>query len=95
MLHFVLYQTQTLGEYNMITSLQLWQVWAAGFATALLKKRSSSANPIVEVAKVNGLESEVSASEVEEKEPGMIEIMLLSALEKLFSFLLNLPDVNQ
>ncbi|KAH7566387.1 hypothetical protein ACOSP7_022838 [Xanthoceras sorbifolium] len=69
------------------------KVWAAGFGVALLKKRSSSTNPAVEAR--NGLEGEVNVSKKQEKEIQMFETMLLSLLEKIFSFLLNLPDVNQ
>ena len=62
------------------------QVWAAGFAAAILKKRSSS---------INGLESAVTDSKLQKEEPGMIEAVLLSALEKFFAFVLNMPDVNR
>ncbi|KAK8663956.1 hypothetical protein V6N13_083761 [Hibiscus sabdariffa] len=58
------------------------KVWAAGFTAAILKKRSSL---------VNGLESAVTDS----KEPGMIETVLLSALEKFFASILNMPEVNR
>ncbi|KAK8556831.1 hypothetical protein V6N13_064829 [Hibiscus sabdariffa] len=58
------------------------KVWAAGFTAAILKKRSSL---------VNGLESAVTDS----KEPGMVEAVLLSALEKFFGSILNMPEVNR
>ncbi|KAK3224147.1 hypothetical protein Dsin_011172 [Dipteronia sinensis] len=67
------------------------KVWAAGFGAAFLKKRSSSTNPAVEA--INGLEGEVNVSKTQEKQ--MFEIMLLSSLEKIFTFILNLPDANQ
>ncbi|KAK9284880.1 hypothetical protein L1049_024060 [Liquidambar formosana] len=70
------------------------QVWAAGFAAALLKKRSSSAYPLVEGRERNELESEVNVSKMQEEEPQIIETILLLVLEKLFSFLLQLPDIN-
>ncbi|XWS45441.1 hypothetical protein CRYUN_Cryun15aG0137100 [Craigia yunnanensis] len=62
------------------------KVWAAGFAAAILKKRNPS---------INGLESAVTDSKLQKEEPGMIEAVLLSALEKFFAFILNMPDVNR
>lgn len=79
----------------MVVHFQSWQVWAAGFAAAILKKRSSSTYPTVEAQKVNGAEAELSASNLQEPKPQMIEAMVLSSLEKFFSYVLNLPDVNQ
>ncbi|XAR57910.1 hypothetical protein NMG60_11026213 [Bertholletia excelsa] len=69
------------------------RVFAAGFTAALLGKRSSSAYPSMAVGE--GIRSEMSSSETELKEPLLVEIMLLVAFEKLFSFLLNLPAVKQ
>lgn len=71
------------------------KVWAGGFGAAILKKHSSSAYPIVEDRKINGLEGQVSASKMQYKEQDIIETVLLSLLEKLFSYIINLPDVNQ
>ncbi|KAG8481640.1 hypothetical protein CXB51_026508 [Gossypium anomalum] len=62
------------------------KVWAAGFAAAILKKQSSL---------VNGLESAETDSKLQKVEPGIIESVLLSALENLFKFVLNMPDVNR
>lgn len=75
--------------------LQLFQVWAAGFATALLKKNSSATYPSSETGGGTQLGSATNRSKIEEKEPFLIETLLLFAFEKLFSCLLNLPDVNQ
>ncbi|KAL2551555.1 transmembrane protein 53 [Forsythia ovata] len=71
------------------------KVWAAGFTAALLKKRSSAVYPSVEAGDGNRLGSAINGSKIQEKEPLLIESLLLSAFEKLFSFFLNLPDVNQ
>ncbi|XP_059623629.1 uncharacterized protein LOC132266684 [Cornus florida] len=69
------------------------QVWAAGFTAALLKKRSSLANPSTETGE--GIEGGVSLSKIQQKEPPLTETLLLLVLEKVFSILLNLPYVNQ
>lgn len=72
------------------------KVWAAGFSAALLKKRSSLTHPSVKPTDGNELQSEVSSPKgIADKRPIIVEAMLLSALEKLFSVILNLPDVNQ
>ncbi|XP_071913525.1 uncharacterized protein [Coffea arabica] len=71
------------------------KVWAAGFTAALLKKYSSSSYPSVEGVGRNQLESGVDTSKLREKEPLFVETLLLSAFEKLFSYLLNLNDVKQ
>lgn len=71
------------------------QVWAAGFSAALLKKNSSSAYSLVEVTERNESKSKVDSSKVQEKEPLIIETMLLSVLEFFFSVILRLPDVNR
>lgn len=73
--------------------IHLFQVWAAGFTTALLKKRSSSASTSTEAGEV--IETEAGLCKTQQNEPWLIETMLLIAFEKLFSFLLNLPDVNE
>ncbi|KAL4645143.1 hypothetical protein ACB092_02G215000 [Castanea dentata] len=61
------------------------KVWAAGFSTALLKKRNSV---------MNETRSEVSLSKMQGNEPPMVETVILSVLERLFSVLLKLPDVE-
>ncbi|KAK3012348.1 hypothetical protein RJ639_012992 [Escallonia herrerae] len=71
------------------------KVWAAGFTTALLKKHGSGAFSSVDAGEGNALEVGVELSSVGEKKPLSIEVFLLLAFEKLFSFLLNLPDINQ
>ncbi|KAK6150871.1 hypothetical protein DH2020_015803 [Rehmannia glutinosa] len=71
------------------------KVWAAGFTTALLKKSSSATYPSTETGQGTQLESGTNGSITDEKEPFFIEALLLFAFEKLFSYLLNLPDINQ
>lgn len=66
------------------------QVWAAGFSAAILKKRNSSEN-----TEMNGAKNEASLSTTQEKEPLMTETLLLALLEKFFSFILKLPDVDE
>ncbi|XAR73854.1 hypothetical protein NMG60_11007962 [Bertholletia excelsa] len=68
------------------------KIWAAGFTAALLKKRSSSINHPTEVGK--GMESEVRLSRPQHQ-PLLIETILLFVLEMLFSFMRNLPGVNE
>ncbi|XP_047312826.1 transmembrane protein 53-like [Impatiens glandulifera] len=62
------------------------KVWAAGFASALLKKRSSnSVHPSCNI---------VDEVEKNDHSPFM-ESMLLKVLDKLFTVLLNQPDINR
>ncbi|KDP31647.1 hypothetical protein JCGZ_14963 [Jatropha curcas] len=71
------------------------KVWAAGFSAALLKKRSSTVNSLAEAKQMNVLGSQSIESNIQEKEPPSVESMVLSILEKLFSVVLKLPDVDQ
>ncbi|KAG8373691.1 hypothetical protein BUALT_Bualt11G0050900 [Buddleja alternifolia] len=71
------------------------KVWAAGYTTAILKKSSSATYPSIEASQGTQLASGINRSKIEEKEPFLIESFLLFALEKLFSYLLNLPNINQ
>ncbi|CAI8588678.1 unnamed protein product [Vicia faba] len=66
------------------------QVWAAGFATAILKKRSSSAQALADVGS-----KPKSQAKIQQNEPSITEIVVFSLLEKIFSFLLQLPESNQ
>ncbi|CAL5188060.1 unnamed protein product [Lathyrus oleraceus] len=66
------------------------QVWAAGFATAILKKRSSSAQALADVGS-----KPKSEAKIQQNEPSIIEIVVFLLLEKIFSFLLQLPESNQ
>ena len=70
-------------------------MWAAGFSTAILKKNSSLAKPAVETKELNASGGAASLSKMQEEEPPAIETMLLMVLEKLFSFILKLPDVDK
>ncbi|KAL8152026.1 hypothetical protein V2J09_021834 [Rumex salicifolius] len=68
------------------------KVWAAGFVTAILKKRSSAVYPVGEIGKMDPM---LSVSKLQQKEPNLLENILLFVLEKLFSFLLCFPDIHQ
>ncbi|PIN05096.1 hypothetical protein CDL12_22370 [Handroanthus impetiginosus] len=70
------------------------KVWAAGFTTALLKKNSSATSPLIEKGETQ-LERGINGSKIEEKEPFLMESLLLIAFEKLFSFLLYSPEINE
>ncbi|XP_038724029.1 transmembrane protein 53-like [Tripterygium wilfordii] len=65
------------------------KVWAGGFSAAILKERSSLGKPMVQTPEMNGSDSQV------QEEPPVIETVLLSMLEKLFSVVLKLPEVDQ
>lgn len=71
------------------------QVWAAGFSTALLKKSSSTTYCSSKTGGGTQPRNGKNESQIEEKEPFFIETILLVAFEKLFSYLLNFPDINQ
>lgn len=67
------------------------KVWAAGFAAALLKKRSTAIYPLSEAIEPNKDRNQ----EKHDKDPLLSEAALVLVLEKLFGFLLKLPDVNR
>lgn len=79
---------------TLSTISAILQIWAAGFATALLKKRSSSASPSNGVAELNGSENGASVLKKQDKEPELLEVVLLSILQKFFSTVLKLPDID-
>ncbi|XVF62054.1 hypothetical protein PTKIN_Ptkin08bG0186400 [Pterospermum kingtungense] len=64
------------------------KVWAAGFAAAILKKFNSNSS-------TNGLESAVTDPKLQKEKPEITEAVVLSSLEKLFTFLLTMPEVNR
>ncbi|GMH06329.1 hypothetical protein Nepgr_008169 [Nepenthes gracilis] len=68
------------------------RIWAAGFGAALFKKSDHVVCSSVEAGELgrNG-----TMSKMQEKEPSIIERLLLFVLEKAFSFLLKLHNVNQ
>ncbi|KAL3813166.1 hypothetical protein ACJIZ3_014434 [Penstemon smallii] len=81
---------------NLVRSENELKVWAAGFTTALLKKSSSATYPSSnEPERELELGNGINGSKTEEKEPIFIETLLLFTFEKLFSYLLNLPDINR
>lgn len=69
------------------------KVWAAGFTAAMVKRRSSPASASTE--SVEGRGTEAGLCKTQQEETLLIETVLLLVFEKLFSFLLNLPDVNE
>ncbi|PKI42549.1 transmembrane protein 53 [Punica granatum] len=71
------------------------KVWAAGFSAALLKKQSSSASPATDPKNSQEFEDDVNLMKMQGNEMSMIESTLLSSLEKLFSYVLKLPDVER
>ncbi|KAL8167535.1 hypothetical protein V2J09_009034 [Rumex salicifolius] len=68
------------------------QVWAAGFATALLKKRSSAVYPSGDAGEGS---PNSTVSKPQPKDPQLTETMLLVVLENFFSFIFKLPKINQ
>lgn len=71
------------------------KVWAAGFTAALLKKRSSAAYSSVSTGQGNKVEGEIPVPITGDKGPLFMEVFFLVAFEKFFSYILNLPHVNQ
>ncbi|KAL8473306.1 hypothetical protein ACS0TY_029552 [Phlomoides rotata] len=71
------------------------KVWAAGFTTALLKKSSSATYHSPETGGRTQFEKGKNISNIEKREPILIETLLLFVFEKFFSYILNLPDVNR
>ncbi|PHU27051.1 hypothetical protein BC332_05383 [Capsicum chinense] len=71
------------------------KVWAAGFTAAMLKKRSSFTYSSEEAGEGNEVGSPLNSRNIQIKGAMLMETVLFAALEKLFSFLLNLPDVNK
>ncbi|KAI3726504.1 hypothetical protein L1987_66301 [Smallanthus sonchifolius] len=68
------------------------KVWAAGFATALLKKQSSAVNSSSEAGEVQNGATNVN---MDVKEPLFIEVLLLTLFEKFFTYLLESPDIKK
>ncbi|XP_047317957.1 transmembrane protein 53-like [Impatiens glandulifera] len=62
------------------------KVWAAGFGTALLRKRSSAVYPFSD--------DSVETHNKETTTTPLVESMLLALLEKIFTVLLELPYIN-
>ena len=65
------------------------KVWAAGFSAALFKKRGSSALALEEFSAAGNEGHKASAHQ------DLTELVVLSLLEKIFSIILRLPDVNR
>ncbi|EEF40834.1 conserved hypothetical protein [Ricinus communis] len=65
------------------------KVWAAGFSAALLKKSSSAIHPLAEIK-----HQAIKLNMQENKSP-LVEVLVLAVLEKLFSKMLKLPDVER
>ncbi|CAN4080083.1 unnamed protein product [Withania somnifera] len=71
------------------------KVWAAGFTAAMLKKHSSFTYSSIEAGEGNEVGSPLTSEIIQIKRARLMETVLFAVLEKLFSFLLNLPDVNE
>ncbi|XP_071712828.1 uncharacterized protein [Rutidosis leptorrhynchoides] len=65
------------------------KIFAAGFTTAMLKKKSSSINSSGQ------LQNGVANVNTEEKGPSFKEVVLLTMLEKFFNVLLEFPDIRR
>ncbi|XP_018680752.2 uncharacterized protein LOC103992559 isoform X2 [Musa acuminata AAA Group] len=71
------------------------QVWAAGFSAALLKKRSSLISSSDENNGVAKPDMKMNGTGTKDNSSSFAEILTLSLLEKFFTLVLMLPDVNQ
>ncbi|KAK8970287.1 hypothetical protein KSP40_PGU004196 [Platanthera guangdongensis] len=65
------------------------KVWAAGYCAALLKRRTSAANP------GDNSEGNVDRPNNNDCKPHALEIIVSFILEKFFNIILLLPDVNE
>lgn len=68
------------------------KVWAAGFTAAVLKRRNTGIYPLIEGTESN---RDRNMTKLQDEDPPIFEACFLLVLEKIFSFLLKLPDVNQ
>ncbi|GKA34035.1 transmembrane protein 53 [Tanacetum coccineum] len=67
------------------------KIWAAGFATAVLKKQNSAVNASSEAGEVQNGAKNINT---DEKEPLFMEVLLLTLFEKFFTYFLQFPDVK-
>ncbi|MBA0831347.1 hypothetical protein Goarm_015820 [Gossypium armourianum] len=72
-------------EVSVVKRAHPLQVWAAGFAVAILKKLNSK----------NGSENGGTDSTLQKAEPQMVEAVVLASLEKFFKSVLNMPEVER
>lgn len=71
------------------------KVWALGFSTALLNKRSRLTHPTYEGGQENSEKKDTNEKPTEQIQPLNAEAALIAILEKLFSVVFKLPRVNQ
>ncbi|PKA49318.1 hypothetical protein AXF42_Ash014220 [Apostasia shenzhenica] len=71
------------------------KVWAAGFCAALMKKRSSAVYPSPESINGDSAKGNGDRAIRQDWKAQILEMLVMFILEKFFSIILILPDVNQ
>ncbi|XP_020593661.1 transmembrane protein 53-B [Phalaenopsis equestris] len=70
------------------------QVWASGFSAAFLKKQSVAAK-VMPDPNISEMGVAMAVNSLEQPKPAVLEVAMLTALEKCFNVVLNLPTINR